>query len=259
MEDYLKRIRYRDGRIDGYTSRLHYIAEWVESGVQNGFIKDITAMNSTDTVPLKLSFMSTHPNAYRHLKDSPENVKKIKDVERKLSVGSFHYLPKEKISDEGLPWIKDGDIFCITTNIAGLDVVHLGFACYRDGQLKLLHASSSSKQVVLSRAPLHKCSVKQNWTGRKVLRMIRKIFIAIVHLYQTTPALKIQSLFYKSKTMQTNNPLRTCSVPSPFTGTFTGRKYGDDTERVIAWYVSSGMSSVVRTGRDHPYLPHRKD
>ena len=60
---YLKRIRYRDGRIDGYTSRLHYIAEWVESGVQNGFIEDITAMNSTDTVPLKLSFMSTHPNA----------------------------------------------------------------------------------------------------------------------------------------------------------------------------------------------------
>lgn len=27
MKDYLTRIRYRDGRIDGYTSRLHYIAE----------------------------------------------------------------------------------------------------------------------------------------------------------------------------------------------------------------------------------------
>jgi len=174
MEDYLKRIRYRDGRIDGYTSRLHYIAEWVENGVQNGFIKDITAMNSTDTVPLKLSFMSTHPNAYRHLKDSPENVKKIKDVERKLSVGSFHYLPKEKISDEGLPWIKDGDIFCITTNITGLDVVHLGFACYRDGQLKLLHASSSSKQVVLSEGSFAQMfRHNKNWTGVRVLRMIQ--------------------------------------------------------------------------------------
>ena len=26
--DNLQKIRYRDGKIDGYTSRLHYIAEW---------------------------------------------------------------------------------------------------------------------------------------------------------------------------------------------------------------------------------------
>ena len=68
MEDYLKRIRYRDGRIDGYTSRLHYIAEWIESGVQNGFIEDVTAQCSPDTMLLQLSFMSTHPDSYRHLK-----------------------------------------------------------------------------------------------------------------------------------------------------------------------------------------------
>lgn len=174
MEDYLKRIRYRDGRIDGYTSRLHYIAEWVENGVRNGFIEDVTALCSPDTLPVSLSFMSAHPDAYRHLKRSPENVAKMKAIEKRLSDGSFHYLPKEKITDEGPAWIKDGDIFCITTDIAGLDVVHLGFACHRDGQLKLLHASSSRKQVVLSEGSFAQMfPLNKNWTGVRVLRMVQ--------------------------------------------------------------------------------------
>lgn len=172
MEDYLKRIRYRDGRIDGYTSRLHYIAEWIESGVQNSFIEDVTAQCSPDTMLLQLSFMSTHPDSYRHLKQSPENVEKMKTVEKKLSGQFVHYLPKDKITDEGPAWIKDGDIFCITTSTAGLDVVHLGFACHRDGQLKLLHASSSRKQVVLSEGSFAQMfPLNKSWTGVRVLRM----------------------------------------------------------------------------------------
>ena len=36
-------IRYRDGKINGYTSRLHYISDWINNGVRNGFLEDITA------------------------------------------------------------------------------------------------------------------------------------------------------------------------------------------------------------------------
>ena len=32
----LQSIRYRDSKIDGYTSRLHYIADWVNNGVRHG-------------------------------------------------------------------------------------------------------------------------------------------------------------------------------------------------------------------------------
>ena len=38
----VQRIRYRNGRIDGYASRLHYITDWAENGVRNGFLEDIT-------------------------------------------------------------------------------------------------------------------------------------------------------------------------------------------------------------------------
>lgn len=57
----LQKIRYRDGIINGYPSRLHYTSEWIENGVRHGFLTDITAKNSLHTNKLALSYMSTHP------------------------------------------------------------------------------------------------------------------------------------------------------------------------------------------------------
>ena len=42
-------------------------------GVRQGFLEDVTAQNSTQTTKLSLSYMSTHPQKYRRLADSPEN------------------------------------------------------------------------------------------------------------------------------------------------------------------------------------------
>lgn len=171
-QNYLKRIRYRDGVIDDYVSRLHYITEWIENGVRYGFFEDITSRHSTDTLQVELSFMSSHPNAYRHLKDSPTRVAQMDSIERKLSGQTIHYLPKEKLPAEGLPWIKAGDILCITTNIPGLDVVHLGFAYYKDGKLHLLHASSSQKKVLVSEDSFTDMFPRnKTWTGVRVLRI----------------------------------------------------------------------------------------
>ena len=54
--------------------------------------------------------------------------------------------------------IKNGDIIAITTNIKGLDVVHTGFACWVDGKLHLLHASSVMKKVILDSQTLFEYS-----------------------------------------------------------------------------------------------------
>lgn len=78
----LQKIRYRDGRINGYTSRLHYIADWINNGVKHGFMEDVTAANSPDSIALSLNFMSSHPKSYRQLASSPENVSKIESIEK---------------------------------------------------------------------------------------------------------------------------------------------------------------------------------
>lgn len=168
----LQKIRYRDGKIDGYTSRLHYIADWVDNGVRNGFLEDVTEAMSPDTEKLSVSYLSSHPQLYRQLSDSPENVAKMKKIEQSLSGKRIHYLPEGKLPADGLPWIKAGDIIAITTNLPGLDVAHMGIAFYADNNLLLIHASSAEKKVVVSKVPLSRM-LKENskWTGIRVLRM----------------------------------------------------------------------------------------
>lgn len=168
----LLKIRYRDGKINGYTSRLHYIADWVNNGIHTGFLEDIAATYSPYTQEVDLFYMSTNPEKYKHLANSPENVAKMKTYEQDLSGQSFHYVPQDKLPYTGLPWIKSGDIIAITTNTPGLDVAHMGIAFYVKDKLCLLHASSKEKKVVISKVALAQMlQSNQNWTGVRVLRM----------------------------------------------------------------------------------------
>lgn len=168
----LQKIRYRNGVIDGYPSRLHYIADWVNDNVQKGIIEDITALYSTDTDTVRLFFMSTHPDKYKHLKNSPKNVAEMAAHEKRITGQEIHWLPKQKLPAGGLPWIKDGDIIMLTTNIAGLDVSHMGIAIYQQGKLHLLHSSSVEKKVVIDKRTLrNQLTQSKNVTGIRVLRI----------------------------------------------------------------------------------------
>ena len=170
--EYLQKIRYRNGEINGYPSRLHYIAEWVNNSVKQGFLEDVTASHSKQTLKLQLSYMTDHPEQYAQLASSPANVAIMKQIEKALSGFDFHYVPQDALPGRGLSWIQNGDIIAITTNIPGLDVAHLGIAMYVDGKLTLLHASSKEKKVVVSNVTLSQM-LKSNpsWTGIRVLRM----------------------------------------------------------------------------------------
>lgn len=170
--DKLQTIRYRDGKINGYTSRLHYIADWINNGVRNSFLEDVAATYSPYTQKLSLSYMSSHPEQYKKLSNAPQNVAKMKEIEKSLSGQEYHYVPKDQLPYNGLPWIKNGDIIAITTNTPGLDVAHMGIAFYVNGKLSLLHASSKEKKVVVSKVALRQMLENNNsWTGIRVLRM----------------------------------------------------------------------------------------
>lgn len=168
----LQKIRYRNGNIDGYTSRLHYISDWINNGVRNGFLEDVTATKGTATENLSISYMTAHPQQYKQLANSNENVAKMKEIEQSLTGQTINYLPKNKLPYNGFNWIKNGDIIAITTNTPGLDIVHLGIAFYVDSKLTLLHASSTDKKVEVSKVALSQM-LKDNskWTGIRVLRM----------------------------------------------------------------------------------------
>ena len=132
-------IRYRDGILDGYTSRLHYFSDWIRNNEKMGFVKECTSETAcSQPKELWLDFMTTHVDSYLPMKKNPELVKIMASHEKNWQGTVVSYIPKEKLNlpPEELK-IKDGDVLALVTNIKGLDVVHVGFAFWKDNQLHL--------------------------------------------------------------------------------------------------------------------------
>lgn len=150
MMEQVEYTRYRNGRVSDYTSRLHYTSDWFYNNEEKRVVKVVTReLKGAERFTQKVNFMSTHPTAYRQLKANPRLVTAVAETERLINKRRMYYVPKGKVAMIE-PDLKTGDIIGITTTIAGIDCSHTGM-CYRDveGKLRLLHASTTKKEVTL--------------------------------------------------------------------------------------------------------------
>ena len=172
----LTEMRYRGGRLDGYTSRLHYFSDWIDDNTRQELVIEVQQPSAPFTAvqTLDVSYMSRHPQAYKALKAHTELVAVIKAQEDSLTGRQYRYIPKGDVRDTKAlrSAVRDGDILAITCNKPGLDIAHLGFAVWRNDGLHLLNASQLHKKVVeepmtlgqyLSKHPSH--------TGIRVIRI----------------------------------------------------------------------------------------
>ncbi|MCH6574710.1 MAG: DUF1460 domain-containing protein [Bacteroidetes bacterium] len=102
-------IRYNDGEIDQYPSRLHYFTDWIYDNEKKGVVKDITKEIGGDILELDLSFMTAHPQYYKHLRGNPDFIPLIKKQEEEISDRGHYYIPQKKIAELENK-IKDGDV-----------------------------------------------------------------------------------------------------------------------------------------------------
>jgi hypothetical protein len=151
FDDYkaeLKKIRYREGQIDGYASRLHYFCDWIWDNESKGIVKNITADIGGVAYNKNIDFMSTHTKSYKQLSNSTE-LEGIKAAEDAINSRYYYYIPTKDIS-KSYDQMQTGDIIATTTSIGGLDVTHTGYV-YKDGSgTYFMHASSKSKKVIIS-------------------------------------------------------------------------------------------------------------
>ncbi|MEQ9570331.1 MAG: DUF1460 domain-containing protein [Longimicrobiales bacterium] len=152
-EEHLRYIRYRDGVLAGYPSRLHYFTDWLWNHEDRGDLRLVTRELDARADPEPVDFMSTHPDAYRQLAD-PGVVEQIRRREVELTErGPRWFVPQDRIAAiEG--GIRDGDVIAATSTVAGLDVAHTGIALWQDGRLHLLHAPLVGRSVEISVRPL---------------------------------------------------------------------------------------------------------
>lgn len=175
FKEFLQKVRYRNGDLNGYASRLHYFSDWIRNNESKGFVKECTSDTPCAKIQtLWLYFMSTHPDSYLPMKKDSSLVGEIASLEREWQGIEVSYIPKENLN---LPPdelnIKNGDILAITTNIKGLDVVHVGFAFWKGENLHLLHASSVAKKVIEDPQTLYDYTKnKKAYTGVRVIRVV---------------------------------------------------------------------------------------
>lgn len=145
----LSKIRYRNGELMDYTSRLHYFSDWICDNEKKKIVSNISC--ELGNVPFNnyVDFMSSHSENYKMLKNKPDFINIISTIEKEISARKSCYIPKnDLIKYESL--IQDGDILGITTNIKGLDITHVVLAIYENEELHMLHASSKYMKVVIS-------------------------------------------------------------------------------------------------------------
>lgn len=165
----LENIRYRSGEVDGYSSRLHYVSDWIVDNSHRGNFQEMTSrIGKADFAIKTLDFMTLHRDSYKALKDD-DNYKKLKNVEIGYRSHRFPYIKPQNIKTAK---IGNGDIIAITTSIKGLDVTHMGIATIVDGVPHLMHASSKAGKVIVDPLPLWEYLRKnRNATGIRVIRL----------------------------------------------------------------------------------------
>lgn len=174
FEDFQKEVanlRYRDGKLKEYPSRLHYFSDWIYDMDKRGIGKDITKEIGGKTYVKKINFMTTHIDSYKQLKNNSRFVEEMVQIENEISSRNYYYIPQAEI-ESAESKIQSGDIIGITTNVEGMDIAHTGIAIrMEDGRIHFMHAPIVGKKVQITEEPLAdyiKGNKKQ--TGIMVLR-----------------------------------------------------------------------------------------
>lgn len=150
----VRQLLYREGKVEGYPSRIHYTSDWIYENVKNAVIEDVTEELGGKEIQFDVSFMSTHPDSYKRLKNKPEYIPIIAEQEKAINERTYHYIPEGEI-EPAVSKIKSGDIIGLTTGIDGLDIGHVGFAVKEsDGRIHFMHAPQLGAKVQISEKPL---------------------------------------------------------------------------------------------------------
>ncbi len=155
---HLEDLRYRRGQMGDYSTRLHYISDWIIDNSNRGNLIDVTSDIKCVRYKIKtINYMSSHRDSYPSLANDTI-YEKIKNFEIGYRNHRFPYVKKESLNSKDVKAVvRRGDFVGLVTRIDGLDISHLGIVeLDAEGNLVLLDASSRGKKVMLEPVDLKK-------------------------------------------------------------------------------------------------------
>lgn len=169
----LQRMRYRNGQVNGYPSRLHYICDWAVDNTHRGNIKDATMLfPGANYLQRTIDFMTTNRDKYPALADD-DNYHRIRDLENGYRRHKFPYIKSSALGAKVTKNVfHEGDVVALVTKLNNLDVTHMGIIVLEDGEPYLLHASSTDGKVEISKHNLAEFMRRnRQWLGIRVFRL----------------------------------------------------------------------------------------
>ena len=145
-------IRYREGIIRDYPSRLHYLTDWIADNAGKHVVEDITRALGGRRDSRVIRFMSTHTESYRQL-SNPAYLEEIRRAEERLTGMERYVMPARSVA-EVQDRLQDGDVVGTETSIEGLDFGHSGLVTVDGTARRLLHASMSGGKVEIAAGSL---------------------------------------------------------------------------------------------------------
>lgn len=179
FEDFVRQLhqqRYWDGKCDGYPSRIHYFSDWIRDNTRLGYATEVQQPNPPFTAvqTVSVSYMTQHPQSYVSLARHPEYIPVIARQEQDLSGCKFRYIPTAQVKNTRVmrQAVHDGDIICIVTSAAGLDIAHLGIAVWHADGLHMIDASSKHMKVLEETITMRKyLQGRKNALGIRIVRL----------------------------------------------------------------------------------------
>lgn len=155
----LMNLRYRQGVMDGYLSRLHYFSWWMEDNIERKNVFEVQHPRFfTQKKCVNNNYMSNHPSSYPFLKNNKVRIDSIASMEKAHNGKVWRYVPASVLDTPAAQMdsvIRSGDVLALVTKKQGLDFSHLGFAIWgKDKRLHLLNASSIHHKVVSEKKTL---------------------------------------------------------------------------------------------------------
>lgn len=148
FERSLSLIRYRNGTIDGYHSRLHYFGDWLVDGQNKRLIRVLFQEERFPKIQ-PYHFMSSNRSSYPALADD-NTLEEIRNAEKRLNEDLLYYIPTDKIPDV-LNELRTGDIVAFVTKVPGLDFSHTAVIKRDNDRVGFWHASTTGAVIVESK------------------------------------------------------------------------------------------------------------
>ena len=162
-------IRYREGRIDGYPSRLHYFSDWLVTNQEKGLV-DLQFQDEGLQVIEPPDFMSRNRENYRHLASDDAMLAEIRAMEERLAGMQLAYIPQDRIPEFEARF-QTGDILGFVTTIDGLDITHTGLVKMDGDRAGFYHASMTGA-VIVDPATIHEYTKnRRNVNGIVIARL----------------------------------------------------------------------------------------